>query len=68
MLTFGDLGRKITEIQEAANKLEVCGLKNAYALVQINDRCNEMINMINEAVREIQNGSAEGSEKDGEQN
>jgi len=49
MLTLYDFGMEITQIREAADSIEIKGSANAARIVLITDKCNELIQAINEA-------------------
>ena len=66
MKTLLDFGNEIIDIRDAVNQLEVRGRKNAAIVVFIHDKCNELVEVINEIVN--QNGIKKGSEDNGEQN
>ncbi len=66
MLTLMDLGNEIMKIREAIDGVEVKGRHNASLLVYAYDKCNNLIASINEAAQQIQNGTQEGAEENGE--
>ena len=48
MITLYDIGLEIQKIREAANSLTVKGVSNASLVVYISNKCNEMIQSINQ--------------------
>ena len=66
MVTLMDLGNEVMKIREAADAIEVKGKQNAALLVYVYETCNRVIGMINEAAQQIQNGSKEGADHDGD--
>ncbi len=61
MVTLMDLGNEVMKIREALNELEVKGKRNASILVFADETCNKIVNMINDAAKQAQNGSEEGT-------
>lgn len=71
METLLDFGQEILKIREAIDSIEVKGKTNASYLVYAYDKCNEIIQAINQIVEkqsrlsERQNGTIEGENRDG---
>jgi hypothetical protein len=78
MKTLMDLGQEIIKIREAINSVEIRGVdqirKNAPYLTYTYDKCNSLIQTINQIaeeqqkLQERQNGADERSDNDGESN
>lgn len=77
MKTLYDFGLEVSKIREATNSLEVKGEQNASLIVYIVQKCNDIIQAINEASKaaieqestaENQNGSEEGDSDGHQQN
>lgn len=60
MKTLLDFGLEVAKIREAVNSLEVKGEENAALIVYAVQKCNEIINTINE----ISNKMAEQNQND----
>ncbi len=52
MTSLLDLGKGIEEIRAAVDSIEVKGSQNCKLVAYAYNRCNELIQLINEAVRE----------------
>ena len=63
MKTLLDFGSEVMKIREAANSLEVKGKDNAVCIVYIVDKCNSIIQALNEVATKNQNGG-EADEQD----
>lgn len=59
MVTLGSLVNEITNIMKAVDLIEVKGHGNAAYVTYIYDKCNHLINEINEAAREIEEKARE---------
>lgn len=60
MFNLADIGNRVVEIRNASNAIEIKGRQNAALIVFINTSCDEIVQMINETVKEIQNGNSAG--------
>ena len=54
MVTLGSLVTEITNIRNAVDLIEVKGHTNTAYITYIYEKCNHLINVINEAAREIE--------------
>ena len=72
MKTLYDFGLEVSKIREATNSLEVKGEQNASLIVYIVQKCNSIVEAINEISKTASDQeteiSNEGGECDGEQN
>lgn len=55
MLTLYDLGIEIMKIRETANELSISGAENAARIVLIAQKCNQLIQSINETAEACSN-------------
>ncbi len=55
MLTLYDLGIEIMKIRETANELNISGAENAARIVLIVQKCNQLIQSINETAEACSN-------------
>lgn len=60
MTTLYDIGLGIQKIREAADSISITGSKNAYMIVYITEKCNELIQSINDTIHAIEE---EGKER-----
>lgn len=60
MFSLYDFGVEIMKIREAADSLTVTGVGNAAKVVLIFDKCNELIQTINDIAEANQNPPVEG--------
>ena len=60
MFSLYDFGMGITKIREAADGIEVKGRSNSARIVYIIDKCNELINAINESSKALSKNSSGG--------
>lgn len=66
-----DFGQSIIRIREAANSMEIKGRQNASFVVYINNKCDELIEEINEIARDAEKPAPESTsseETDGDLN
>lgn len=59
MVTLGSLVTEITNIRTVAELIEVKGHANASYITYIYEKCNHLINDINEAAQEIKNSESD---------
>lgn len=65
MKTYGEFGQVIAQIREAADQIEVKGRVNRAYVDFIFDKCNELIQALNDAAGRVRDRESE-VEKDGE--
>lgn len=62
MNTLYDLAMEIARIRDAVNAIEVKGRQNASLVTYAFDKCNGLIQMINEATKELESRNKEAEE------
>lgn len=66
MITIMEIAKEIAKVRDVVDQIEVSGRNNAAKIAVAYDTCNSLIDSLNKAAQEIQNGTQKVSEENGE--